>query len=80
MICSFECTFCRICTANILENVCPNCGGGSSPRPIRPENDWKNGDYLSAHPASKKIRHRPLNATLHKEVAKYVRAIPPALR
>src|SRR5215471_21636566 len=28
MICSFECTFCKSCVENILNNVCPNCGGG----------------------------------------------------
>jgi hypothetical protein len=36
MICSFECTFCAECVVNILENVCPNCGGGFEKRPIRP--------------------------------------------
>ena len=38
MICSFECTFCKDCVANILENVCPNCGGGFEKRPSRPKN------------------------------------------
>ena len=36
MICSYECTFCRDCVATVLGNVCPNCGGGFAPRPIRP--------------------------------------------
>jgi hypothetical protein len=36
MICSFECTFCRTCVEGILDNVCPNCGGGFSARPVRP--------------------------------------------
>ena len=36
MICSFECTFCTDCVTNILENVCPNCGGGFEKRPTRP--------------------------------------------
>lgn len=36
MICSFECTFCSQCVTNILENVCPNCGGGFEKRPARP--------------------------------------------
>jgi hypothetical protein len=35
-ICSYECTFCATCVDSILENVCPNCGGGFVPRPIRP--------------------------------------------
>ncbi|NNF57417.1 MAG: DUF1272 domain-containing protein [Rhodothermaceae bacterium] len=37
MICSFECTFCRTCVETVLDHVCPNCGGGFVPRPIRPE-------------------------------------------
>lgn len=36
MICSYECTFCIQCVENILENVCPNCGGGFEKRPTRP--------------------------------------------
>lgn len=36
MICTFECTFCKDCVENILENVCPNCGGGFTNRPTRP--------------------------------------------
>lgn len=26
-ICTYECTFCATCVDNILDNVCPNCGG-----------------------------------------------------
>jgi uncharacterized protein len=36
MICSFECTFCRVCAENILNVRCPNCGGELVARPIRP--------------------------------------------
>ncbi|MEL6789616.1 MAG: DUF1272 domain-containing protein [Pseudomonadota bacterium] len=36
MICSFECTFCRPCVEGVLGTVCPNCGGGFVPRPVRP--------------------------------------------
>jgi uncharacterized protein len=36
MICTYECTFCAECVENILENVCPNCGGGFEKRPTRP--------------------------------------------
>ena len=35
-ICSFECTFCAECVDTRLLGVCPNCGGGFVPRPIRP--------------------------------------------
>jgi hypothetical protein len=31
MICAFECTFSLSCVENILDNVCPNCGGGFVP-------------------------------------------------
>ena len=36
MICTYECTFCRDCVANVLHDVCPNCGGNFAARPIRP--------------------------------------------
>jgi len=35
-ICTFECTFCAACADGPLAGVCPNCGGGFAPRPIRP--------------------------------------------
>jgi hypothetical protein len=34
LICSYECTFCASCGAE-LEYVCPNCGGELVPRPRR---------------------------------------------
>lgn len=80
MICSFECTFCRNCVEQILENVCPNCGGGFSTRPIRPRNDWKNGDYLGAYPASSSVKHRPVDLTLHRRTNAIIKAIPPERR
>jgi len=39
MICTYECTFCRDCVDDVLENVCPNCGGGFEKRPSRPKGD-----------------------------------------
>jgi hypothetical protein len=45
-ICSFECTFCSSCAANVLANRCPNCGGELMPRPPR------RGELLKRHPAS----------------------------
>ncbi len=35
-ICTFECTFCPDCAETRFAGVCPNCGGGFAPRPIRP--------------------------------------------
>ncbi len=34
MICSYECTFCETCAAE-MKNVCPNCGGELVTRPKR---------------------------------------------
>ena len=34
VICSYECTFCAACGAE-LAHVCPNCGGELVPRPRR---------------------------------------------
>src|SRR6202030_2375240 len=42
-ICSYECTFCEDCVEDKLHNVCPNCGGGFAPRPIRPATEWRPG-------------------------------------
>ena len=36
LICSFECTFCRECANNTLQNICPNCAGELLQRPRRP--------------------------------------------
>lgn len=51
-ICTYECTFCSSCVETILHNVCPNCGGGFSPRPIRPKTERRTGVSLNHHPAS----------------------------
>lgn len=52
MICSYECTFCRDCVEQRLQNVCPNCGGGFVARPIRPARSWRPTTGLERHPAS----------------------------
>jgi uncharacterized protein len=56
-ICSYECTFCAHCVETVLFNVCPNCGGGFAPRPIRPSNEWRPGVSLGRHPASTERVH-----------------------
>ena len=56
-ICSFECTFCAACVANELHNVCPNCGGGFTPRPIRPATEWRPGLSATKRPPSTKRAH-----------------------
>ena len=58
-ICTYECTFCKSCVDNILLNVCPNCGGGFAPRPVRPKADYREGTSLVYQPASKTRVHTP---------------------
>lgn len=50
-ICTYECTFCAECVER-LGDVCPNCGGGFAPRPIRPACEWRPGVSLTNQPAS----------------------------
>ncbi|WP_126457060.1 DUF1272 domain-containing protein [Sulfuriflexus mobilis] len=77
MICSYECTFCKKCVDEILQNVCPNCGGGFCHRPIRPENNLKNNNYLGAHPASVKIIHKPVDELNHQTLINVVNGRKP---
>ena len=80
MICSFECTFCRTCVEQLLDNVCPNCGGGFSPRPIRPARRWSGENYLIAVPASTTVTSKPVDHASHKVFAAPISAIAPELR
>ena len=77
MICSFECSFCTDCVNTLLGNVCPNCGGGFAPRPVRPARDWKGGNYLGAYPASTQVKHRPVDAQAHAAFAAHLHNIAP---
>jgi hypothetical protein len=56
-ICSYECTFCAACVEGVLHDVCPNCGGGFQPRPIRPAQAWREGTSLVHQPPGNKRRH-----------------------
>lgn len=55
MICTYECTFCKECVTLILENVCPNCGGGFENRPRRPKMQ------LLKHPKTTKEHYKPID-------------------
>jgi hypothetical protein len=79
-ICSFECTFCAHCVDTLLGNVCPNCGGGFVPRPVRPAHDWKGGNHLGQYPASTAARLRPVDAAAHAAFAAAIKALAPELR
>ena len=79
-ICSYECTFCAACVENELSNVCPNCGGGFVPRPIRPATEWRPGLSVAKRPPSTKRVH--LSHSLE-DIAAHsarIRNIPPADR
>ena len=80
MICTFECTFCKDCVENILENVCPNCGGGFVPRPIRPKTAWRPNLSIIHQPATTELKHKPVNAEEHAEFAAKIKHIPPEKR
>jgi hypothetical protein len=76
-ICTFECTFCADCVDGALFNVCPNCGGGFVPRPIRPSTEWRSGLSVAKRPPSSKRVH--LSYTLA-EIAAHsnkIKGIPP---
>ena len=64
-VCSYECTFCKDCVDGLLGNVCPNCGGGFVPRPVRPARNLRNHNYLGKYPAGTVVRHRPVDLAAH---------------
>ncbi len=76
-ICTFECTFCADCVDNILFNVCPNCGGGFERRPIRPKTNWKGDNNLEHNPASRTVKHRPVDPSAHASFAQRISKLSP---
>jgi hypothetical protein len=79
-ICSYECTFCATCVDTILFNVCPTCGGGFVPRPIRPVVERRPGLSLAKRPASTTRVHLSYDREEVARFAKAVRDIPPENR
>jgi uncharacterized protein len=80
MICSYECTFCADCVADHLHNVCPNCGGGFVPRPIRPMTARRNGVSRRHQPPSdSRVHLKHSKAEVSAFAAKF-QGIPPADR
>jgi len=80
MICSFECTFCADCVEGVLQNVCPNCGGGFTPRPVRPARNWRADNFLGEYPAASVRRRRPVDPDDHARFAAAIRDISPSER
>ena len=79
-ICSYECTFCATCVEDVLQNVCPNCGGGFQPRPIRPARAWRETTGLVNDPAGDGRRHTPYSRDELEAFSATLRAIPPDRR
>jgi len=79
-ICSYECTFCADCVETVLKNVCPNCGGGFVPRPIRPATEWRPGLCVATRPPStKRVRLSYSRADIDAHSDR-IRHIPPEVR
>ncbi|HEX2892184.1 DUF1272 domain-containing protein [Vineibacter terrae] len=76
-ICSYECTFCADCVDNTLHNVCPNCGGGFVPRPIRPATEWRPGLSVAKRPPSTKRVHLAFSLAEVRAHAMLIREIAP---
>lgn len=79
-ICSYECTFCAACVEGVLHDVCPNCGGGFQPRPIRPRNAWRNGTELADDPLGATRRLSSYSRDEIEAFSAELRATPPAER
>ncbi len=74
MICTFECTYCKECVENILENVCPNCGGGFEKRPTRPKK------LLQKYPTKIEPYLKPVNITEFEKLRNINKNIKPSKR
>ncbi len=80
MICTYECTFCKTCVDEILSNVCPNCGGGFCPRPIRPQVAHREGLSLQCQPASTERIHTKYSIKALTEFSETIKNIAPENR
>jgi uncharacterized protein len=79
-ICTYECSFCAHCVEIVLLNVCPNCGGGFVPRPIRPVTERRPGVCLGKQPASTRRVHLSWTRENVAEFARSVGHIAPESR
>jgi hypothetical protein len=76
MICTYECTWCRACVER-LRNVCPNCGGGFVPRPVRPARAWRPGLSVTERPPSTDRVHMSVTWADAEAFAAGLAGIPP---
>jgi hypothetical protein len=61
MICTFECTYCGTCAQDLFKNVCPNCTGNLTSRPIRPFTK------LKKYPVSTTVIYKPKDLEITKK-------------
>ncbi len=74
MICTFDCTFCIACVTEILQNVCPNCGGGFEKRPTRPI------ALLQKYPPSDTKILKPVDLEKFQETLQKYKGVDPSKR
>ena len=79
-ICSYECTFCPECAEGALRNVCPNCGGGFVPRPVRPRGEWRAGTGLANDPPGTRRRSLKYSETEIGELVERLAGVDPRER
>jgi|SRR5580658_2942531 hypothetical protein len=79
-ICTYECTFCADCVDRVLYNVCPNCGGGFAPRPIRPATEWRPGLTVASRPPSSQRIYMSYSRVEVDAFSRRIRDIPPEKR
>ncbi len=78
-ICSYECTYCVECVNAVLANVCPTCGGGFAPRPIRPMQAYRDGLAVGLihDPASERRRQDGWSPAERAALTARMRSVPP---
>lgn len=76
-ICSYEGTYCADGVEKVLHNVCPTCGGGFSPRPIRQKNAYREGLALGLehHSASTTRKHSKWRYDQVKELSDWLKDV-----
>ena len=81
-ICSYECTYCADCVETVLHDVCPTCGGGFVPRPIRPMQAYHEMPKLGLanRPASTQRVHSDWSPEQVAAMAERLKDVPPGNR
>jgi hypothetical protein len=75
-----ECTHCTSCNDTILQNVCPNCGGNLTPRPIRPQGEYRPGEGLTHNPAGTTIKRTRYSMEQIRALTAQLKNVPPEKR